>query len=67
MIAFTEKSCLGSVVTRLPQLERRRFSQGLPCKTPLLTHLQTSDAPSINPTRPKTHEPFLFPNAPFDK
>ncbi len=32
------------VLTRLPQLESRQFSQGLPCKTPLRTHLQTSDA-----------------------
>ncbi len=55
------------VVTRLPQLESRLFSQGLPCKTPSPTHLQTSDAPSTNPTKPKTHKLFLFPNAPFDK
>jgi hypothetical protein len=51
------------VVTRLPQLESRQFSQGLQCKTPLRTHLQTSDAPSTNPIKLKTHEPFFFPNA----
>jgi hypothetical protein len=36
-------------------------------QNPFADHLQTSDAPSINPTRPKTHELFLFPNALFDK
>ncbi len=38
-----------------------------PLQNPFANSLQTSDAPSINPTKPKTHEPFLFPNAPFDK
>ncbi len=38
-----------------------------PVQNPFANSLQTSSAPPIQPTKSKTREPFLFPNAPFDR
>jgi hypothetical protein len=55
------------VATRMPQIESWRFSQGLPCKTSLQTHSKQAMLLPSTQSSPKTREPLLFPNAPFDK
>ncbi len=51
----------------MPQLESLKFLPRAPVQNPVANSLQTSNAPSINPIRPKPVNCSYSQNAPFDK
>jgi hypothetical protein len=66
-ISFNRQLFNTVVQPRCHNSKVRRFSQGLPCKTPLRTHSKQAMLLPSTQSSPKTREPFLFPNALFDK
>ncbi len=52
---------------RKPQAWKLGVLPRTPMQNPFTNSLQSNGAPSLNPTKSKTHKPFLFPNAPYDK
>jgi hypothetical protein len=56
-----------SVVTRVPQLRSRRGSPKDSRAKPLCELIPNKRCSPHQPNKVETHEPSLFPNAPFDK
>ncbi len=55
-----------SVVTRMPQLKSQTVLPRNPVQNPFVNSLQSSNASSINPTKPKPVNHSFSQNAPFD-
>ncbi len=56
-----------TVVTRMPQLESKTVLPRTTTQNPFANSLQTSNAPSINPSKSKPVNHSYSQNAPFDK